>query len=90
MHVVCNTPQSNVTYVTNCHKGLIIIIIIIIISLKPERWGSPLIQKKYREEKACDRRHTYRIITIIIITTIIKREMLQCCGIKQYLQTEKL
>ena len=24
-------------------------------SLKPERWGSPLVQEKYREEKACDR-----------------------------------
>jgi hypothetical protein len=24
--------------------------------LKPERWGSPLVQEKYREEKACDKR----------------------------------
>jgi hypothetical protein len=24
--------------------------------LKPERWGSPLVQEKYQEEKACDRR----------------------------------
>jgi len=41
--------------------------------LKRERWGSPLVQEKYREEKVCDRRHTYRIIIIIIIitTTII-------------------
>ena len=31
-------------------------------SLKPERWGSPLVQEKYREEKACDRRHTNHII----------------------------
>jgi len=23
--------------------------------LKPERWGSPLVQEKYREEKACDK-----------------------------------
>jgi len=38
--------------------------------LKPERWGSPLVQEKYREEKACDKRHPYRII-IIIITIII-------------------
>ena len=36
-------------------------------SLKPERWGSPLVQEKYREEKACDKRHTYRIIIIIFI-----------------------
>jgi len=35
--------------------------------LKRERWGSPLVQEKYREEKACDRRHPYRIIIIIII-----------------------
>jgi len=32
--------------------------------LKPERWGSPLVQEKYREEKACDKRHPYRIIII--------------------------
>jgi len=25
-------------------------------SLKPERWGSPLVQGKYQEEKACDKR----------------------------------
>ena len=36
-------------------------------SLKPERWGSPLVQEKYQEEKACDKRHAYRIIIIIII-----------------------
>jgi len=39
------------------------------LSLKPERWGSPLVQEKYREGKACDRRHTY---CIIIITTYLK------------------
>jgi hypothetical protein len=33
--------------------------------LKPERWGSPLVQEKYREEKAYDKRHPYRIIIII-------------------------
>jgi len=37
--------------------------------LKRERWGSPLVQEKYREEKACDKRHTYRIIIIIIGAT---------------------
>ena len=26
-------------------------------SLKPERWGSPLVQEKYQEEKACGKRH---------------------------------
>jgi len=25
--------------------------------LKPERWGSPLVQEKYQEEKACDKRN---------------------------------
>jgi len=38
--------------------------------LKPERWGSPLVQEKYREENACDKRHTYCIIIIIIIIII--------------------
>jgi hypothetical protein len=28
--------------------------------LKPERWGLPLVQEKYQEEKACDKRHPYR------------------------------
>jgi len=37
--------------------------------LKPERWGSPLVQEKYQEEKAYDMRHPYRIIIIIIIAT---------------------
>jgi hypothetical protein len=35
--------------------------------LKPERWGSLLVQEMYQEEKACDKRHPYRIIIIIII-----------------------
>jgi len=35
--------------------------------LKRERWGSPLVQEKYREEKVCDMRHTYRVIIIIIM-----------------------
>jgi len=39
--------------------------------LKPEQWGSPLVQEKYQEEKACDKRHPYRIIIIIIIITVI-------------------
>jgi len=30
--------------------------------LKRERWGSLLVQEKYREEKACDKRHSYPII----------------------------
>ena len=39
-------------------------------SLEPERWGSLLVQEKYQAEKACDKRHPYRIIIIIIIITI--------------------
>jgi hypothetical protein len=39
--------------------------------LKPERWGSLLVQEKYQEEKARDKRHPYRIIIIIIIRIII-------------------
>jgi len=33
--------------------------------LKPEQWGSPLVQEKDQEEKACDKRHPYRVIIII-------------------------
>jgi len=39
--------------------------------LKPEWWGSLLVQEKCQEEKACDKRHPYRIIIIIIIIIII-------------------
>ena len=35
-------------------------------SVKPERWGSPLVQEKYQEENACDKRHPYRKTIIII------------------------
>jgi len=38
--------------------------------LKPERWGLPLVQEKYQEERACDKRHPYGIIIIIIIIII--------------------
>jgi len=40
--------------------------------LKLEGWGSPLVEEKYQEEKACDKRHPYRIIIIIIIIIINK------------------
>jgi len=39
--------------------------------LKPERWGSPLVQEKYQEEKASDNRHPYCIIIIMIMIIII-------------------
>jgi len=50
--------------------------------LKPEHWGSPLVQEKYQEEKACDKRHPYRIIVIIIIIIInkIKAKKSQLCN----------
>jgi heme/copper-type cytochrome/quinol oxidase subunit 2 len=38
--------------------------------LKPERWGSLLVQENYQEEMSCDKRHKI-IITIIIIIIII-------------------
>jgi len=34
--------------------------------LKREWWESPLVQEKYREEQACDKRYPYRVIVIII------------------------
>jgi len=54
--------------------------------LKPEQWGSPLVQEKYQEEKACDKRHPYRIIIIIIDNklynsgkrTLHKKDMIGC------------
>ena len=33
--------------------------------MKREQWGSQLVQEKYQEEKACDKRHPYCIIIII-------------------------
>jgi len=35
--------------------------------LKHERWGSPLVQEKYQEEKACNKRHPYRIIVVVVV-----------------------
>jgi len=40
--------------------------------LKPEQWGSPLVQEKYQEENACDKTHPTSIIIIIIIIIIIE------------------
>jgi len=37
--------------------------------LKPEQWGSPLVQEKYQEEKAYDKRHPYGITTTTTTTT---------------------
>jgi hypothetical protein len=42
--------------------------------LKPERWGSLLVQENNQEEKACNKR---RIITIIIIIIIISKPLRQ-------------
>jgi hypothetical protein len=41
-------------------------------SLKRERWGSLLVQEKYREEETCDKRQPYRIIIIIIIAVPVQ------------------
>jgi len=41
--------------------------------LNPEWWGSPLVQEKYLEEKACDRRNPYLIIIIMKIIIIITK-----------------
>jgi hypothetical protein len=58
--------------------------------LKPELWGSPLVQEKYQEEKAYDKGHPYRstttIIIIIMIIIIIRRvtrtlEKKNSCGV---------
>ena len=38
--------------------------------MKRERWGSLLVQEKYREEKACDR-DIHIVIAIVIIIIII-------------------
>jgi hypothetical protein len=46
--------------------------------LKPEQWESPLVQDKYQEEKACDKKYPYRIIIIIIIIGVnMLRSLLQ-------------
>ena len=51
-------------------------------SFTPERWVSPLVQEKYQEEKACDKRYPYRTIIIIIII-IIKGDCKIVCPIKK-------
>ena len=50
--------------------------------MKPERWGSPLVQEKYQKEKTCDKRHPYIIIKIIIIIIIILYA--QVCSCETY------
>jgi len=37
----------------------------------PERWRSPLVQEKYQEERACDKRHPYHIIIVVVVVVII-------------------
>jgi hypothetical protein len=39
--------------------------------LKPERWGSPLVQEKYLGEKACDKRHPYRIVVVVVVVVVV-------------------
>jgi len=66
--------------------------------LKPERWGPPFVQEKYRGEEACDRRRQTTTTTtttmmmmmmmmiIIIIIIIIIR--LPCYGTNKCEPTE--
>ena len=35
--------------------------------MKPEQWESPLVQEKYQEEKACDKRHPYCIMMMMMM-----------------------
>jgi len=58
--------------------------------LKPEQWGSPLVQEKYQEEKACDKRHPYRIIIITIIIIIIIINHTQCITEVVYIPVDQL
>jgi hypothetical protein len=39
--------------------------------LKPEGWGSPLVQGKYQEEKVCDKRYPYRVMMMMMMMIII-------------------
>jgi len=39
--------------------------------LKPERWGSLLVQEKYQEEKACYKRYPYRIIIVVAVVVAV-------------------
>jgi len=50
--------------------------------LKPERWGSPLVQEKFQEEKACDKRHPYCIIIIIEAELIIRTRQMKTAYLK--------
>ena len=48
--------------------------------LKPERWGSPLVQEKYQEKKsACNKRHPCRIaaaavVVVVVVVVVISSE----------------
>jgi flagellar basal body-associated protein FliL len=39
--------------------------------LKPERWGSLLVQENNQEEKACDKRRIIIIIIIVLYTNTV-------------------
>jgi len=55
--------------------------------LKPEKWGSPLVQEKYQEEKACDKRYPYLILLLLLIIIIII--IIIIIGIAAYLRKNK-
>jgi len=46
--------------------------------LKPEQWGSPLVQEKYQEEKACDKRHPFLLCTFCFKNVYILTALASC------------
>ena len=33
--------------------------------------GSPLVQEEYQAEKACDKRHPYRIVVVVVVVVVV-------------------
>ena len=48
-------------------------------NLKHERWGSPLVQETYREERACDKWHNNNNNTLLLLRNIV----LFCAEVKE-------
>jgi hypothetical protein len=42
-----------------------------VLNLKPERWGSPLVQEMYQGEKACGKRHNNNNILHLDLTSTV-------------------
>ena len=58
--------------------------------MKPERWGSLLVQENYQEEKSCDKRYPYRVIIIITTTTTKTLTGIITKGISTHLEEQSL